>query len=877
MLEKVIITELEEQEIQKLVEKLEKMTLIQVAMFKNLKAFQEFYNENIDWHESRVHGEINKFTKFLAKKLEFLRQKIREGIMYDEKISIQKNWKELINQDLDNIENLSEKEKVEMKRIIQMENITEIDEKELISILSKLDTKELISILGDSFKQHTKKYIRWGWDFYRSVKSLILTNYISVEKYRNKKIKGISEGTSLQGIEYEKKALSQRQEFNEENNLVKINDDKNRLLISNANRTKISKELKEQIVKYTIIELKKLILYELPKNEILNRINIISNLIYKDLNLGLNSNTKKREFLQRYIRMIVWFLTKAKLLKETDRVLNIKKLAKETYNKEIVTLKTWQVNASRIITYLENDLKFEFRRLRNNDYSQGESLSLKRFKNFYEFIKNRKMTYLYTDYKTEININYDGKCYGINGYCEFGIDYHYLPALSLHHLLANYKDVITKKKFKYLEPSGLFNVNLKNVLKKLQTQIGGLALLCKNHQMLIHNSRYNYPPIFSFLQSLRVDDIDKKPSEIIQKSNKLSLEYYKKFIKKDKKWYPSKINRTLMKDVKKKYVIEFIFGENYQCPICKKVNINEHLPCFLAHHTNLNLFKKKGMKKIYFKKEYPKRTVDWLIENIIMQECIFICQNCHEMLHITYYRDLLLPIFQNKEDVDFVNEFYEKENTIIKEYRIKKILVLKKKLKNKKIVIEDPLGEIFSKSEILERNLICIYYICKIFSKESLNMFTSKDIGSTLGKEREYFRATGRNSGKRPELLKEKYIKKIMKTSQGVPIFKITVKGIKKVEEINIIKSKKYPKAFFELIATWEIRYKKIKRPIREEVLRALLIDNYTVKQLREILGYSLDKLRSAIGDLKRSRKIREIGKEGRVKIWGLNLQDNIP
>ena len=91
LLEKDSVNNLERNQIHELKKKLEKMTPLQVSMFKKLKAYQEFYKENIGWHEGRVRVEINKLTKFLAEKLENLSQKVRANSLVSDESTIGRN------------------------------------------------------------------------------------------------------------------------------------------------------------------------------------------------------------------------------------------------------------------------------------------------------------------------------------------------------------------------------------------------------------------------------------------------------------------------------------------------------------------------------------------------------------------------------------------------------------------------------------------------------------------------------------------------------------------------------------------------------------------------------------------------------------------
>jgi len=74
------------------------------------------------------------------------------------------------------------KEKSQIIKIIQKDKLNEENKKELISILKKLPIEGLISLIGNDFKQHTKKYVKWGWDYDIAVKKLMLNNFLKKMK-----------------------------------------------------------------------------------------------------------------------------------------------------------------------------------------------------------------------------------------------------------------------------------------------------------------------------------------------------------------------------------------------------------------------------------------------------------------------------------------------------------------------------------------------------------------------------------------------------------------------------------------------------------------------------------------------------------------------
>ncbi|NVM37313.1 MAG: hypothetical protein HWN81_17075, partial [Candidatus Lokiarchaeota archaeon] len=166
----------ETEEIEGLLKKLEKITGVQVEIFKNLRAFRAFYNDNIRWYKKSITAERQKFMKHLSQKLSYLKK-----IKKTQKV-IKENWKEILKENLYKNITLSLKEKSIINQILQKEKLTEVEKKELISILSKLPTEYLISLLGNDFKKHTQNYIKWGWDFDQGVKRLMLNKFISLKE-----------------------------------------------------------------------------------------------------------------------------------------------------------------------------------------------------------------------------------------------------------------------------------------------------------------------------------------------------------------------------------------------------------------------------------------------------------------------------------------------------------------------------------------------------------------------------------------------------------------------------------------------------------------------------------------------------------------------
>ena len=431
----------------------------------------------------------------------------------------------------------------------------------------------------------------------------------------------------------------------------------------------ISKELRENIAKYTLIELKKKPIYNLQVDDLPIKVNKIKETVCNQINFLISDkNVEFIEYIQNYVYDIIHFLAKIQLLNETNQKISISNVAKETHSENLISLLQWEKVTKEIIKYLRKDFNFNIRTRLYDTYPQIFRNSVRIHKTFYNLINNRSITYLDIDYKTKIKINYDGRCQGINGHCEFNIDCKSLPALSYHHLLKNYKKIIARKGFEYIQPRKIIAQKFDKALKLMETQVGGLKLACINCHTFEHDVIYNFPSIFIFLNSLSLTFINENPSGVLNTIKTLTEEYYiqnKENYKSSIRIYESQrkaeiiyhIKTQILKFVKKKYVIEFLFGTEYICPICKKTNINDHLNCFHAHHTNNDLFE-NGLEKITFSEEFKTKPVDWLIQNLIIQECIYICGNCHKMLHAQYYRDSALIILKNKEDEKFIDEYY---------------------------------------------------------------------------------------------------------------------------------------------------------------------------------------------------------------------------
>ena len=93
--------------------------------------------------------------------------------------SVSQNWKVLLKNKLESIENLSKESITQLRQIMRKNILSDEDMKILLLILKKLHTNQLVEIFGESFEKHTKNYLKWGWDYYEYIKEDMILTYIT--------------------------------------------------------------------------------------------------------------------------------------------------------------------------------------------------------------------------------------------------------------------------------------------------------------------------------------------------------------------------------------------------------------------------------------------------------------------------------------------------------------------------------------------------------------------------------------------------------------------------------------------------------------------------------------------------------------------------
>ncbi len=629
----------------------------------------------------------------------------------------------------------------------------------------------------------------------------------------------------------------------------------------------LSEELKVQISKFVFNELRKTTIHKLSKNKILDIIEYIKKLVFNFVEPKIiEKKSEFKEFIEKYICSIVGFLTDVKRLSETNQFINLSEISLLFHDKSIVSESMWQAVCRTIIKYLREEFDFNIRTKRYDSLPESIRQSIRNYITLYKLIlgvdrSGNMITYLDIDFKTEIKIYYDGKCQGINGYCPFDIDYKFLPALSFDHRLEKYNTIVKRKEMRYITPTKMLSGSFNGALTKMKSQIGGLDLRCRNCHSSRHHKMYNFLPIFNFLKSLHIRNIDVNTTLVLDSVNLLAKKYFehtKKTMKLSEKNTQAqilgRIRSQIFRLIKKKYIIEYLFGANYICPICQKANINEYLTCFEAHHTNKNIFE-NDLQKIILSSYFFKST-KWLIKKLIDQECIYVCRNCHTMITAKNYNENALIILENEINALYIKNFYDNLNVKVNEIR-DVIMHWKSELKNNMNFIPNPFLKMFDYGESIYSALICIYYVCEIFSQTTKkDFFTAEELNYIQKKSSSYFKQYKNNLIDLEYIQYEKRLLQYRGFGFNKDIYKITFEGILKAKEIIEERLEEFPDEFNELVSQWEYRSRKYKaRKQRLSAFDVVLICVYFIcnnkKKIEFFLNafhYIIDKENSYFG-----------------------------
>jgi hypothetical protein len=238
---------------------------------------------------------------------------------------------------------------------------------------------------------------------------------------------------------------------------------------------------------------------------------------------------------------------------------------------------------------------------------------------------------------------------------------------------------------------------------------------------------------------------------------------------------PKSRQRQMKARLKKLLIKQFIIKNIYN-NICATCGKQTNLPAFEFHHID-NSKKDKEWLKMY------NLNVRKTMENIIEENCVLICNNCHELIHSRFkefYPDVII-----KAD----DKLY-KENTLIQYLpNIKKqIESIHENLgKYKKLKIADldhRLLKIDLRVRESSKTIYDVYekFIYEVIKLNRYNEFTKKDLMDLTGTSRpsvrdQIFKLI--SSGILKEVITPKYIHKVGRTK----VYELTEKGIKRVKQ----------------------------------------------------------------------------------------------
>jgi len=226
----------------------ESVSRVEKQLFINLKSFRDLYNSS---HlREQALAEKEKFLLHLFTKLTYFKLLYYPPAIPPAQIS-NFNWAQKLKNKFTIIKDLDQKSKATIQNILSKDIISKEDEKEIIGIISLLPTETLIEIFGLVFAYHTTHYIRWGWEFYKSTKQIMLERFSNLSRIaygRIREIKRLSQlETELESLrkEHEKIKLIEQNKGEISELFPEIKDFKN-------DRSKLMKEFEKKTQKNAI-------------------------------------------------------------------------------------------------------------------------------------------------------------------------------------------------------------------------------------------------------------------------------------------------------------------------------------------------------------------------------------------------------------------------------------------------------------------------------------------------------------------------------------------------------------------------------------------------------------------------------------------------
>ncbi|MHA2184917.1 MAG: hypothetical protein ACXAAI_07950, partial [Promethearchaeota archaeon] len=236
--------------------------------------------------------------------------------------------------------------------------------------------------------------------------------------------------------------------------------------------------------------------------------------------------------------------------------------------------------------------------------------------------------------------------------CKCDIPLIYLPAIDFHH------------QNKHLKQFNWRDNRYKDWRKiMLNFEKESVVPLCRNC-----HSRESAKIFNDFKEIILKEDIFEYSAEEI---HEIIFNYVNKRVEKFRKNYKFRV----MEWLKKRFVIEKLFDG--ECIGCRNTNIFNNLPALEFHHVSgaveVNKLRWAQLKK-YNIVDITKKLRD--------EKCVCLCSNCHNILHSTQFKEVILKILGKKEKYDYNSELNDlRKNVDCFEF--------------KNINIEDPLDLLF--------------------------------------------------------------------------------------------------------------------------------------------------------------------------------------
>jgi hypothetical protein len=225
-----------------------------------------------------------------------------------------------------------------------------------------------------------------------------------------------------------------------------------------------------------------------------------------------------------------------------------------------------------------------------------------------------------------------------------------------------------------------------NVLEDIIHQIESekVVLLCRNHHSIFHDKYYN---LFEYL--INWDDIFSLSAEeiyiiiITSINNNKSTKNLPMNTKKE-------IRRKIIKKLKKKGIIEFLYGRF--CHTCSEISTNKFLPAFHFCHQERES-KTVNASDLF---DLPCSEILQILEK---ENGGYICSNCHSVIDHGNYIHLLDKIYENNK---IIKKITDDHDSISKKFA---------PIKKNQIFIRDFLKKVSIIQDSFERYLTAIYEI----------------------------------------------------------------------------------------------------------------------------------------------------------------------